>query len=236
MTNVIHADFTDDDLHVAGYVQASDPGAKGAGKLWIDTTLGTKQWVLKIRNAANSAWETVKDLTTPGAIGGTTPAAGTFTGLTVTGAAAGSGRQLSLKTGTDPSTAALRWSLAMDTDAEGGSAAGSNFEIAAYNDAGGGAHTVFEITRSSYLARFYNALTVDGALVASAGATIAGALAHTGSTLGFFNAAAVARGALALPTGVIQRTTYATGSVTLPQLAGVVMAIITDLRLYGLFS
>ncbi|RVD31417.1 hypothetical protein [Mesorhizobium sp. M4B.F.Ca.ET.017.02.2.1] len=52
--------------------------------------------------------------------------------------------------------------------------------------------------------------------------------------IGFFNIAPAAQGAIALPTGTIQRTTYATGTVTLPQLAGVVMAIITDMRAYGL--
>ncbi len=52
--------------------------------------------------------------------------------------------------------------------------------------------------------------------------------------IGFFGTTPAARGAIALPTGTIQRTTYATSTVTLPQLAGVVMAIITDMRAYGL--
>lgn len=45
--------------HPPGYVQSSDPGAVGAHKVWVDTTAGTGAYVYKIRNAANSAWETV---------------------------------------------------------------------------------------------------------------------------------------------------------------------------------
>lgn len=52
--------------------------------------------------------------------------------------------------------------------------------------------------------------------------------------ISFFNGTPAAQGSIAVPTGTIQRTTYATSSVTLAQLAGVVMAIITDLRAYGL--
>lgn len=48
-----------DSSHPPGYVQAGDPGAVGAFKVWIDTTLGTGLWVKKIRNAANSGWEAV---------------------------------------------------------------------------------------------------------------------------------------------------------------------------------
>lgn len=54
--------------------------------------------------------------------------------------------------------------------------------------------------------------------------------------VGFFGVAPVARGALAAPSGTITRTTFATGSVTLPQLAERVYAMINDLRAYGLFS
>ncbi|MER9819320.1 hypothetical protein [Mesorhizobium sp. M0078] len=54
--------------------------------------------------------------------------------------------------------------------------------------------------------------------------------------IGFFGTAPAARGAVALPTGTIQRTTYATSTVTLAQLAGVVMAMIADDRAMGLRS
>lgn len=56
------------------------------------------------------------------------------------------------------------------------------------------------------------------------------------ATFGLFGATAVARGALAAPTGTATRTTFATGSVTLPQLAERVKAMIDDLRAFGFFS
>ena len=58
-TSVEHAIMTDAQLHVPGYVQAGDPGAVGAGKVWIDTTGGVNAWIIKIRNAANDGWEIV---------------------------------------------------------------------------------------------------------------------------------------------------------------------------------
>jgi hypothetical protein len=54
-----HKAITGVDLHVPGYLQSSDPGAVGAGKYWIDTTAGAGLWVLKVRNAADTGWETV---------------------------------------------------------------------------------------------------------------------------------------------------------------------------------
>jgi hypothetical protein len=42
-----------------GYVQSTDPGAVGAGMLWIDTSDGTGLWKLRVRNAADTGWESV---------------------------------------------------------------------------------------------------------------------------------------------------------------------------------
>lgn len=53
----LHSTIIDDKLHVAGYVQNGDPGAVGAGILWIDTSGGTGKWVAKIRNDADDGWE-----------------------------------------------------------------------------------------------------------------------------------------------------------------------------------
>jgi len=61
-------------------------------------------------------------------------------------------------------------------------------------------------------------------------------LAWDTTGVGFFGVAPVARGALAAPTGTITRTTFATSTVTLPQLAERVYAMINDLRAYGLFN
>jgi len=55
----LHNLATDDDLHVPGYYQDSDPGAVGAGKLWIDTSNGTGKWITKIRNTSNTDWESI---------------------------------------------------------------------------------------------------------------------------------------------------------------------------------
>lgn len=58
MTTVLHSSLTGTELHESfHYVQTSDPGAVGAGKYWLDTT--TSPYVLKRRNAGDSAWVTV---------------------------------------------------------------------------------------------------------------------------------------------------------------------------------
>lgn len=40
-------------------VQSNDPGAAGSGAVWIDTTNGTSNWRMFVRNSNNSAWELV---------------------------------------------------------------------------------------------------------------------------------------------------------------------------------
>lgn len=52
--------------------------------------------------------------------------------------------------------------------------------------------------------------------------------------IGFLGAAAVARATMAAATGTATRTTYDTTTVTLPQLAERVKALIDDFRAYGL--
>lgn len=55
-------------------------------------------------------------------------------------------------------------------------------------------------------------------------------------SLGFLGATPVARPTYGAPTGTPTRTTFATGTVTLIQLAERVKAMIDDIRLYGLFA
>src|SRR4051812_47021321 len=50
-----HRDLPEDQVHVAGYVDTVDPGAVGAGKLWIDTS-GTTPTIKK-RNAGDTDWD-----------------------------------------------------------------------------------------------------------------------------------------------------------------------------------
>lgn len=59
MANVQHNSLITENVHVPGYVQASDPGAVGAGKLWTDTSGGAGSWVTKMRNLTNTDWEVV---------------------------------------------------------------------------------------------------------------------------------------------------------------------------------
>ncbi len=59
---MLHKNITGADaVHPACYKQSSDPGAVGAQKFWLDTTIGPP-YTLKIRNAANSGWELVGTL------------------------------------------------------------------------------------------------------------------------------------------------------------------------------
>ena len=56
MTTKAHKDATS--IHLGAYVASSDPGAVGVGKLWVDTSVGPP-FKLKVRNAANTAWQAV---------------------------------------------------------------------------------------------------------------------------------------------------------------------------------
>lgn len=49
-----HSAAVDAELHVVGYFQSSDPGAIGAGKVWVDTTNTPHE--IKIRAAGNASW------------------------------------------------------------------------------------------------------------------------------------------------------------------------------------
>lgn len=53
----LHRNLTGANLHVPGYVTDTDPGAVGAGMLWIDTSGGTGNWAVKIRNPEDDNWE-----------------------------------------------------------------------------------------------------------------------------------------------------------------------------------
>ena len=55
----LHSAAVDSELHRPGYYQTSDPGAIGAGKVWVDTT--NTPYEVKIRNAANTGWQPASD-------------------------------------------------------------------------------------------------------------------------------------------------------------------------------
>lgn len=99
-------------------------------------------------------------LTTPPAIGQTTPAAGKFTNLDATSyislvrtgadanvsidSTAGTNRQFVFYTG-----GSARWSWACDSGSESGSNAGSDFRITRYSDAGSGLSQIIVISRAT---------------------------------------------------------------------------------------
>ena len=54
-----HKNLRSGNLHVPGFVRASDPGVVGSGLLWVDKSAGAGSWVTKIRNDADDGWENV---------------------------------------------------------------------------------------------------------------------------------------------------------------------------------
>lgn len=118
----------------------------------------------------------------------------------------------------------LRFTAALEGTSESGGNAGSNFVISRFSDAGAWLEYALEITRSTGNVRVSTSLEIDGALD------------HDGSTAGFYGNTPVARQTYGAPTGTATRTTFATGSVTLAQLAERVKALIDDLRSVGLLG
>lgn len=61
-TTEFHKNLVDEDLHKIGYVQSSDPGAIGSGKAWVDISGGAGNWLLKLRNESDTAFEQLSKL------------------------------------------------------------------------------------------------------------------------------------------------------------------------------
>ena len=208
---------------------ASSPGAIGAGNYWVDTNLGTGKYLLKVRNAGDSAFESLSfNADSPPAIGGTTPAAGVFSSLKVTGAStvthtvdgsAGQNRRILWTTSN-----VARWLLSCTATPESGSNVGSDLAIGRTDDAGTFVDFPLTIVRSTGLVNIPNTLTLGGALD------------HDGSTVGLYGVTPTAQGTMAAATGTPSTATFDTATVTLPQLAGRFMAMITYFRLRGDFA
>lgn len=133
-------------------------------------------------------------LTTPPAIGGTTPAAGSFTTITGAGnllvSGAGYEIQLSAPAGnyrnfrymsTISGTPTNRWNLAANFTAESGSNAGSDFAIRAFDDSGNFLVQPILITRATGNILFSSDIEIDGALN------------HDGTTMGFYGATPITK-------------------------------------------
>jgi hypothetical protein len=59
---MLHKDLIGDEaVHPAAFKASADPGAVGAGKFWIDTSVGPP-YTLKVRDAADTGWELVGTL------------------------------------------------------------------------------------------------------------------------------------------------------------------------------
>jgi hypothetical protein len=112
-----------------------------------------------------------------------------------------------------------RWRVGADATAEGGANAGSDFQIYGFQDGGGPYGAFLTIKRSTGVV----SIPVGG-------------LAVTGVT-GFNGIAPITkRTGYGAPTGTATRSTFVTGSVTLPVLAEHVKALIDDLTAYGLIG
>jgi hypothetical protein len=61
---MLHKDLVGDEaVHPAAFKDSADPGAVGAGKFWIDTTVGPP-YTLKVRDATDTGWEVVGAIAT----------------------------------------------------------------------------------------------------------------------------------------------------------------------------
>jgi hypothetical protein len=126
----------------------------------------------------------------PGTIGGTTPAAITGTtivgstsvqsgtnsaaGTTIVNGQAGAARLLRIQT-----ASTNRWALQADTTAEGGSNAGSNFALTAYDDSGTLLWTPISIVRSTGLITMNKGAAITGGSINNA--TVGATTASTGA-------------------------------------------------------
>lgn len=168
-------------------------------------------------------------LASPPAIGGTTAAEGTFTGLTVAntgvgvistiGGDAGRNRILEYET-----SSVDRWWIAANNVAEAGSDAGSNLLITAFDDSGTTLGSALQITRATRDVKIFTDLEIGGDLN------------HDGSNIGFYGATPVPQVSFAAPTGLELRTTFNPATVTLELLARRVAAMINDDRAMGKYG
>lgn len=149
----------------------------------LESRLAAVEAAPVITNSATSAFSAETTLTnalvSPPAIGGTTPAAVTGTSITATTAlilstlttalAVVSGAAATLRGHRYQTAGVDRWQLGANATAEGGSNAGSNFEIRRYSDVGAVIDAPLTITRSNGNIATTAALAVGGALSKGSG-------------------------------------------------------------------
>lgn len=162
-------------------------------------------------------------------IGGTTPTAGTFSTLTVTGSGdvndivngvAGQNRVRWWRTSNTN-----RWAMFANNTAESGSNAGSDMRLARYNDAGTFQGYPIQISRAT------------GDIILESDLTIGGDLDHNGATVGLYGVTPVARatGYTTFSNLSTDRTCDA-NSTSVAELADILGTLIEDLKLTGIIG
>jgi hypothetical protein len=155
-----------------------------------------------------------------------TPASVVASGNVQTGAyiiidnAAGTTRDVHFTTATS-----TRWAWRCDATAEGGANAGSNFAVRCYDDTGTLLFTPLTIIRSTGVISMTKGLSVTSNINATATFSVAATQVVSTRKTGW-----------TVATGTPSRATYATSTVGLATLAGVVMALETDLIAHGLIG
>lgn len=114
---------------------------------------------------------------------------GEFTGAVTFSAASGAAVSLNAAAGTARgfaiySGASLRWSIQGESTAEGGSNAGTNFRIRAYDDSATAIGTAFEITRATMAAIFGGKVTLSASTTTRASLNIPTGTAPTAAASG----------------------------------------------------
>jgi hypothetical protein len=163
-------------IRAGGYGATGFDGGNGASlqfpttENWTDSAQGQNVIITATANGS-AVSSTVGTFTSTGlAVTGTLSATGAITNTSgdfIRSGAAGGVRGYWIKTsGTN------RWFIYANGTAESGSSAGSNFAIAAYNDAGSGLGDYFSINRATGAAAFAAGLAVTGKLSSTAASNI----------------------------------------------------------------
>ena len=205
-----------------------------------DQILYLKSTGLFLKNSGSeSRLVTLADLASPPTIGSTTPGVGWFSSVLIGTTTAGNPLEVASTTSTQfriSNTGSGRAAFVVNAAA---SQRGTivwqqnsvdKMEMSLETDGGMYWYQNYGMTGKTFMA-----LTAAGALSLQASSGDL-ALGNSSGSLGFYGSAGATRQTYGAPTGTATRTTFATGSVTLVQLAERVKAIIDDLRAMGLFA
>jgi hypothetical protein len=229
--NLINADEPVVQMMFAQQSSASTPTG-------TDQILYLKSTGLFLKNSGSeSRLVTLADLASPPTIGSTAQGAGWFSSVLIGTTTAGNALEVASTTSTQfriSNTASGRAAFVINGAAsQRGTivwqqAGTDKMEMSLETD--GGMYWYHNLTTKTFMS-----LTAAGALsfqTSSGNVTIG----NSGGSIGIYGATPVTRPTYGAPTGTPTRTTFATGTVTLIQLAERVKAVIDDLRSVGLFA